>query len=131
MSPEEFRAYLRMFKLTQQGASQFFGHHGTAGQKWASGAHQVPPEIAILLRLMLAYRLEPADVDSALRSVVRNAEWKRFTKESVTQDGVREREARRIWFTAPSNEEAERLTGWNYHKLYRRFGPSGRRRGGV
>ena len=64
MSPKEYRAALAELGLAQSGASRFFQTNERTTRRWAAddGEQDVPRAVAITLRLMLRYKLTPADV---------------------------------------------------------------------
>lgn len=54
MTADQYRQALSALNLTQSGAGRLFGVDPVSSRKWATGVHEVPSCIAILLRLMLA-----------------------------------------------------------------------------
>ena len=54
MTPAEFRAALDRLGLSQVGAARLLGYGGRTAQHWAAGTAEIPPAVAILLRLLLA-----------------------------------------------------------------------------
>lgn len=64
MKPDEYRAAIKTLGLTQNGAGEFFGVNPVTGRRWAKSGPPTP--VAKMLRLMLAMKLTPAQVDAAL-----------------------------------------------------------------
>jgi hypothetical protein len=67
MTAEEYRAAIRALGLNQTTAGTFLGVNPVTSRRRALGAVKVPPEAAMLLRLMLAMKLTPAKVEEWLK----------------------------------------------------------------
>jgi hypothetical protein len=64
MTSKQYQAALDRLKLSQLGAARLFGADGRTSRRWASGERSVPPQIAILLKLMLAGKITPKDIEA-------------------------------------------------------------------
>lgn len=64
MTATQFRAALARLELSQLGAARLFGVGERTPRRWASGEADVPPPVAILLRLMLAGKVRTVDVEA-------------------------------------------------------------------
>ena len=62
MTDEEYRETISHFKLTSTTAAQFLGVAETTTRRWASGRHQVPMSVELLLSVMMKYQLTPDHV---------------------------------------------------------------------
>jgi len=62
MTPIQFRAALDRLSLSQRGAAKLFMVGERTSRRWALGEADVPPPVAILLRLMLAGKVTIDDV---------------------------------------------------------------------
>lgn len=60
MTPARYKAILKLFGLTQEGAGQWLGVSPRTGQNYALNGP--PRAVAILLRLMIRLKLRPKDV---------------------------------------------------------------------
>jgi hypothetical protein len=65
MTSAELRVILDQFHLTQGAAARFLGHHRRSMEKWAAGDRQIPPTVAIVLRLLPAGRITADDIEWA------------------------------------------------------------------
>jgi transcriptional regulator with XRE-family HTH domain len=63
MTANQFRAALDRLGLSQLGAARLFGADGRTARRWALGERSIPPTVAILIRLMLAGKIKPADIE--------------------------------------------------------------------
>jgi DNA-binding transcriptional regulator YiaG len=61
MTAKEFREALETLGLGNVEASRLFGVDDRTCRRWASGA-DIPIANAALLRIMIAYKIEPADM---------------------------------------------------------------------
>ena len=52
MTPQQYRAALAVFDITQEGFADLVGGSRRSGQRWATNS--VPPPVATLVRLFLA-----------------------------------------------------------------------------
>jgi hypothetical protein len=52
MTSAELRAILDQLHITQRAAARLLGHHRRSMEKWAAGDRQIPPALAIVLRLL-------------------------------------------------------------------------------
>lgn len=64
MTPDEYRAAIKVLRLSQNAAARFFGVHEVTGRRWASEGPPAPA--AKFLRLMLALQLTPEYVNKVL-----------------------------------------------------------------
>lgn len=62
MTAEEYRDAIKRLGLSQTAAGEFLGVNPVTSRRRATGAVKVPPECAMLLRLMLKLKLTPAKV---------------------------------------------------------------------
>jgi hypothetical protein len=67
MTAKQYQAALDRLKLSQLGAARLFGADGRTSRRWASGERSVPPQVAILLKLMLAGKITAADIEQVRR----------------------------------------------------------------
>jgi DNA-binding transcriptional regulator YiaG len=65
MTANQFRAALDRLELSQLGAARLFGADGRTARRWALGERSIPPAVAILLRLLLAGKVNAEDIDTA------------------------------------------------------------------
>jgi DNA-binding transcriptional regulator YiaG len=65
MTSAEFRAILDQLHLTQGAIARLLGYHRRSMEKWAGGDRQIPPPVAILLRLLAAGRITADDIERA------------------------------------------------------------------
>ncbi len=65
MTSAELRAILDQLHITQGAAARLFGHHRRSMEKWAVGDRQIPPTLAIVLRLLVAGRITADDIERA------------------------------------------------------------------
>jgi DNA-binding transcriptional regulator YdaS (Cro superfamily) len=62
MTAAEFGAALAALDLMQVTVAQLFGRAPRSVQRWVAGDRAIPPEAAILVRLMLAGKITPDDL---------------------------------------------------------------------
>ena len=65
MTANQFRAALARLELSQLGAARLFGTGERTPRRWASGDAAVPPQVAILLRLLVAGKISMKDIEAA------------------------------------------------------------------
>ena len=65
MTASQYRDALARLDLTQVGAARLLGVNEATSRRWA--AHGVTGTAAILLRLMIAGRVDPKDIEAARR----------------------------------------------------------------
>ena len=65
MTSTQFRAALDRLALSQRGAARLFGADERTARRWALGERPIPSTVAILLRLMVAGKLIPKDIEEA------------------------------------------------------------------
>lgn len=65
MTANQFRAALARLELSQLGAARLCGVDGRTTRRWALGERAIPPPAAILLRLLLAGKVTPKDIEAA------------------------------------------------------------------
>lgn len=68
MTPKQYQAAIDRLGLSQLGAARLFGADGRTSRRWASGERAVPETIAILLRLLLAGKIIPENIEQARRA---------------------------------------------------------------
>ena len=59
MTAAEFRRSIALLRMSQQDAGIFFGYSPRQGQRWAADEYPVPRAVAMLLHVMIRYRLKP------------------------------------------------------------------------
>jgi hypothetical protein len=64
MTANQFRTALSRLKLSQLGAARLLKADGRTARRWALGERGVPECVAIVLKLMLAGKITPADVEA-------------------------------------------------------------------
>lgn len=62
MSPDEYRDALKLWGMRHKAAAEFFGFTVITSQRYATGERNIPPTLAVLIRLMIAMKLTPAKV---------------------------------------------------------------------
>jgi len=62
MTPSKFRSALAALDLDAAGCGRLFGRTTRCVHRWLAGDRAIPPEAAILVRLMLAGRITPTDI---------------------------------------------------------------------
>jgi DNA-binding transcriptional regulator YiaG len=62
MTAEEFRAAIDEIGLSQVQAARMLNANERTARRWASGEIDIPTPVAIVLRLMLRYRISPRTV---------------------------------------------------------------------
>lgn len=65
----QYRDALKRLGLTIDGAAKLQGISEDKSRKRAQGLAAIPPEAAALLRLMLAFRIDPKDAMARIASV--------------------------------------------------------------
>jgi hypothetical protein len=68
MAPARYKALLKQWGLTQEGAGVFLGYGPRSGQNMAA-RYGPPPPSAMLLNLMVCLDLTPADVERMMRDM--------------------------------------------------------------
>jgi hypothetical protein len=68
MTPDELQRALWALDITQQKMARLFGHDERTMRRWVAGESAIPSTVAILVRLLVADKISPADVD-AVRDV--------------------------------------------------------------
>ena len=63
MTPNQYRAAIKVLGLSQHRAGDFLGIGHRTSQGYALGEQSVPEHIAKLLRLMIKLELKPEDVE--------------------------------------------------------------------
>jgi len=64
-APTAFGAALTSLGIKQRSAAQWFRTSERNIRRWASGTRKTPPGIAVVIQLMLAGKIGPADVEQA------------------------------------------------------------------
>ena len=67
MTAKQYQAAIDRLGLSQLGAARLFGADGRTSRRWASGERAVPQTVAILLGLLLAGTIAPADIKAVAR----------------------------------------------------------------
>ncbi len=62
MSSDQFRHAIDKLGLSQEAAGRFLGYAGRQGQRFANNERAVPRAVAMLLRLMIKYKIKPEDM---------------------------------------------------------------------
>lgn len=62
MTGARYRLAIKRLGMNQREAAEFMGVSPRQGRYWAAGEREVPQSVNLLLRLMLAYGIKPADV---------------------------------------------------------------------
>jgi hypothetical protein len=65
MTSAELRAILDQLHLKQGAAARLMGHHRRSMEHWVRGDRQIPPTLAIVLRLLVAGRIAVDDIERA------------------------------------------------------------------
>jgi DNA-binding transcriptional regulator YdaS (Cro superfamily) len=65
MTSSELRAILDQLHITQRAAARLLGHHRRSMEHWVRGDRQIPPTLAIVLRLLAAGRITVDDIERA------------------------------------------------------------------
>jgi hypothetical protein len=64
MTPDElYRAVLKL-DTTQQKLARLLGYDDRTMRRWVAGDRAIPTAVAILVRLLVAGKISPADVDA-------------------------------------------------------------------
>ena len=71
MNGAEYLKAIQRLDLTQVEAARFLGVDDTTSRRWVSEKSPVPRAVAILLRLMIRYRLAPDHVMSLVTRKIR------------------------------------------------------------
>ena len=85
MKPEQYRDALERLDLTQAAAGELFGVGDRTSRRWISGEAEVPPTVAMLLKLMLSKQLA-VELDipkSAKRPQAKRQIWTLKAKQKV------------------------------------------------
>lgn len=65
MTPTEYRDHIARLGLSQVRAGRLLGRDARTSRRWALGQSNIPPEAAIILRLLVAGKLTIAQVEAA------------------------------------------------------------------
>ncbi len=65
MTTKQLRAALARLNLSQLGAARLFEVDARTVRRWALGERAIPSSVAILLRLLLAGKITPEDIEAA------------------------------------------------------------------
>jgi hypothetical protein len=71
MDGAEYQKAIARLDLTQVEAARFLGVDDTTSRRWVADKSPVPRAVAILLRLMIRYRLSPDHVVSLVARRIR------------------------------------------------------------
>jgi transcriptional regulator with XRE-family HTH domain len=69
MTPDEYREAIKRLGLSQPKAAALLGVHSVTSRRWASDSREIPPTVERFLRLVIALRLTPAQVEDWIASV--------------------------------------------------------------
>ena len=64
MNPRQYRAALATLDISQVKAAHLLGVDPRTSRAWALDQSKIPPAVAILLRLMVAKKITPEDVEN-------------------------------------------------------------------
>lgn len=62
MTKDEYRDAIGRLGLTQVGAARFLGVNEKTSRRWASGESDIPRTVAVVLWLMLRFKVKPESV---------------------------------------------------------------------
>jgi hypothetical protein len=62
MTHDDYRLAIEKLGLSQVQAAKLFGANERTSRRWATGEHDIPVPVEIILRLMLRYRISPDEV---------------------------------------------------------------------
>jgi DNA-binding transcriptional regulator YiaG len=65
MTPDELRRILMALDMTQQRAARLLGRDQRTVRHWVAGDRAVPPEAAIVLRLLARGQITVAEIEAA------------------------------------------------------------------
>jgi hypothetical protein len=68
MTPRQFQAAIDRLGIPQTGWAKLTGRDPRTVRKWVAGTNRLPPEAAILLRLMLAGKIAVRDIEASSHS---------------------------------------------------------------
>jgi hypothetical protein len=74
MTAKAFREAIDTFGLSQTRAGEFFGFSDRQGQRMSLGEVKPPPAVIHLIKLMLKYRIDPADLDPRFKDLPQRPE---------------------------------------------------------
>jgi hypothetical protein len=69
MTAQKYRNAIEALDLSQIRAGRFLGVPTKTSSRWALGESRVPEAVGILLRLMIAMKLSPEDVQARIEKV--------------------------------------------------------------
>ena len=69
MTPEEYREAIKRLGLSQGAAATLLGVHSVTSRRWASDSREIPPTVERFLKLVIALRLTPQQVEDWIASV--------------------------------------------------------------
>jgi plasmid maintenance system antidote protein VapI len=67
MTGDEYEKAIEMLGLTQVAAARFLGVDDTTSRRWIADKHPIPDSTAMLLRVMIRYRLTPKSVTALMK----------------------------------------------------------------
>ena len=67
MNGDELQEAIDRLGMSQVGAARFLGHNDSTVRRWIAGKFPIPHTVAMLLRVMVRYRLTPDNVLSLVR----------------------------------------------------------------
>lgn len=65
MAPEEYRDALGKLGFSQEGIAAYVGVGKRTSQGYALGEYPIPTGVAVILRLMIAGKIAPEDIEAA------------------------------------------------------------------
>lgn len=68
MTGGEFQEIIDLLGLSQVDAADFLGYNDSTVRRWISGRYKVPHIVALLLAVMVRYKLTPDNVLSLVES---------------------------------------------------------------
>ena len=67
MTPTQYKATISRLDLTQVGAARFLGVDERTSRRWIAGERPIPEPVSRFLRFLVAAKITPDQVESALR----------------------------------------------------------------
>jgi hypothetical protein len=68
MTPNQYKAAIDEFGLSQELTGLFFGYSKRQGQRWATGEAPIPPAVEYAIRLMLETGKKPGDLNKKYKT---------------------------------------------------------------
>jgi plasmid maintenance system antidote protein VapI len=67
MTNQEYEAALNRLKLTQVGAARLLHVDARTSRRWIAGDRMVNPHVALVLRLLMAKKITPRDIERHMK----------------------------------------------------------------